>query len=479
MLGSLFLFLRIRKSAQTKVSFAMSMVLIKNGSVVTMDDNVRNLDRGDILIDGDKIAEIGENIQAPPGTEQFDATDMIVMPGLVNAHIHTWQTGLRGIAGDWTAKNYFRAMHAGLATFFQPEDIYIANLVGALNQINSGVTTLVDWHHNNPTPAHSDAAIDGLEGAGIRALFLHGSPKPDAKPGQKPYSETPMPRGEVERLRRGRFSGNDGLLSLGMAILGPQMSIHDVVMQDFRLARELDIVTSLHHSGADMPAPEGYDRAAEEGLIGDNINIVHGNALSDHHLKLLFDHGATFAVTAEVEMQMVYGDPLTGRLRALGAPIPVGTDVECAYGPDMFAVMRTTLQLERHLHGMREVQKSGTAPYPMPITTQEALRWATMDGARMARLDSVTGSLTPGKQADITLLRKNDLNLSGVTNPINAIVLHANPGNVDTVFVAGKALKRHGEIQYDGLGEKLAQLKKSAARILKDFQAKSPTASFL
>jgi 5-methylthioadenosine/S-adenosylhomocysteine deaminase len=118
---------------------------------------------------------------------------MLLLPGLINGHLHTWQTGLRGLAADWTVAEYMQAMHRGLATLFQPEDVYIANLMGALNQINNGATTLVDWCHNNPTPEHSDAAIRGLDEAGIRALFLHGSPKPDPKPGQRYFSEMPMP----------------------------------------------------------------------------------------------------------------------------------------------------------------------------------------------------------------------------------------------------------------------------------------------
>ncbi|MCZ6510603.1 MAG: amidohydrolase family protein, partial [Alphaproteobacteria bacterium] len=130
----------------------MSIILLKGGAVVTMDPAVPDVARGDVLIEDDKIVAVGTGLSASDDAEEIDASDMIVMPGLVNAHIHTWQSGLRGVAGDWTATNYFRAMHAGLAIFFQPEDIYIANLAGALNQINSGVTTIVDWHHNNPTP---------------------------------------------------------------------------------------------------------------------------------------------------------------------------------------------------------------------------------------------------------------------------------------------------------------------------------------
>ena len=457
----------------------MSMIHLKGGSVVTLDPAIADMASGDVLIEDDKIVAVGADLAPSEAAEVIDASGMIVMPGLINGHIHTWQTGLRGIAGNWTGTNYFRAIHAGLAMFFRPDDIYIANLVGALNQIDCGVTTVVDWHHNNPTPDHSDAAIDGLEEVGIRALFLHGSAKPDAKLGQKHHSEIPMPRSEVERLRKGRLASDDGLLSMGLAVLGPQMSVNDVVLEDFRLAREFDLIASLHHSGAEMVGPQGYEYAARDGLISDKINIVHGNALTDADFKLLVDNGATFVVTAEVEMQMAYGDPLTGKLRENGVPIAIGSDVECVYAPDMFAVMRTTLQLERHEHSMRQYEQTGEKPHPIPVTTAEALRWATMDNAKMAHLDHAIGSLTPGKQADITLLRKSDLNLAGVADATNAIVQHANPGNVDTVLIAGKVMKRAGQIKFDGVDAKIAAMVESSARILEDFKAKAATAKYL
>ena len=162
---------------------------------------------------------------------------------------------------------------------------------------------------------------------------------------------------------------------------------------------------------------------------------MHGNALSDTNLQILANHGATFTVTAEVEMQIAYGAPLTSRLRKLEAIMAIGSDVECVYAPDMFAAMRTTLQVERHLYSMNYIDENGEAPYPIPITTKEALTWATNGGASTAHLSEKIGSLTPGKQADVVMLRASDLNLAGVLNTTNGIVLHANPGNIDTVMI--------------------------------------------
>jgi len=457
----------------------MAHTLIKGGRVVTMDDTLGDFERADVLVENDRVLAVGPDLDVPAGAEIVDASNRIVMPGFVNAHIHTWQTGLRGLGSDWTSTNYFRAVHAGLAGFFRPDDIRIANLMGALNQINQGVTTLVDWHHNNPTPDHTDAAVDGLEEAGIRAVFLHGSPKPDPKPGQKPYSEIPMPRGEVERLRKGRLASDDALVTMGLAILGPQMCTEEVLISDLELAREYDLVTSLHHSNAAMMTPQGYRRAAAEGLIDRRFNIVHGNELTDDDLALLLESEATFSVTAEVEMQMCYTDPLSGRLLALGGPISVGSDVESAYAPDMFAVTRFSMQTERHLTSMRMKAQTGERPHPMPVTVKQALGWATTGGAYAFRLDDRIGSLTPGKQADLVLLRADDLNLIGVQDPAHAVVCYANPGNVDAVMIAGQFRKRDGRLLADGLAEKAEKLVASGRRIVSDFRTTATTAEFM
>ncbi|MGX1100942.1 amidohydrolase family protein [Amorphus sp. MBR-141] len=456
----------------------MAFTLIKGGQVVTMDPDLGDFTRADVLIEDDVIRAVGPDLNAPEGAAVIDAHDRIVMPGFVNAHIHTWQTGLRGLGSDWTGTNYFRAMHAGLAGFFTPEDIYLANLMGALNQINAGVTTLVDWHHNNPTPDHTDAAVDGLMQAGIRAVFLHGSPKPDPKPGQKPYTEIPMPRSEVERLRKGRLASDDALVTMGLAILGPQIGTEEVLLEDLRLGREFDLVTSMHHSQAMMNAPDGYQRAEAEGLIDRRFNVVHGNELTDADLSRLVDNGASFAVTAEVEMQMCYTDPLSGRLLVMGGPIALGSDVESAFAADMFAVTRLSLQTERHLTSLRMKAVSGERPHPIPVTVKQALGWATTGGARAFRLEDRVGALAPGKKADIVLLRADDLNMIGVQEPANAVVCYANPGNVDTVLVNGRVMKRDGKLLVDGIGEMADRLVASGRRIVADFKANAPTASF-
>lgn len=443
----------------------MGRILIKCGSIVTLDDRVPDLRRGDLLVEDDRIAAIGPAIEAADA-EIIDASRALVMPGFVNAHIHAWQTALRGIAADWTIIEYLHHMHAGLAPSFTPDDIYISNLVGALNQLNAGVTTLVDWCHNNPTPAHTDRAIDGLLESGIRAVFLHGSPKPDPKPGQKHFSEIPHPRDEIERLARERLPARDGLVTLGMAVLGPAYSTYEVCRHDLALARELGMVCSMHVGGGVMRTPDGFPRLLAEGLLGPGVNLVHGNNLGDDQLRPILESGATVTVTPEVELQMGFGDCLTGRLRRLGAAPSIGSDVESSIGSDMFTNMRMALQSQRNLDNQAVIRSTGKAPERLSIGCREALAWATINGARMVGLDHRIGSLAPGKQADIVLLRADDINLAPVIDPVRSIVCQAGTGNVDTVLVGGRVMKRQGRLVYRELGRRIAELAEASGRIL-------------
>lgn len=444
-------------------------ILIKNAHIVSMDDQIGDLSRGDVLIDNDTIAAVGVDLEFPAGTEIIDASDRILIPGLVNAHLHTWQTVLRGIAVDWTMSDYMKGIHAGLATIFRPDDIHVSTLVGALNQIDCGTTTLVDWCHNNPTPDHTDAAIAGLEDSGLRALFLHGSPKPDPKPGEKHYSEVPMPRGEVERLRGGKFSSDDQLLTFGLGILGPARSTYETSREDMMLARELDLIASMHVGGGPMYAPDGFERLAAEDLITRDANIVHGNDITGEVLDLILEAGGNLTITVESELQMGFGNPQTGNLRDRGAPISIGTDLESDVSGDMFAAMRITLQHQRNLDNIAAIEKHGEADPAVSISCKDALRWATIDGARMARLDHRIGSITPNKQADIVLLSKG-LNMMPIDDPASAIVLHAHPGNVDSVMVGGKFRKRNHTMVQDNLDDLVDKLAVSRSRIMAEFE---------
>ena len=443
----------------------MRGLLIQDATVITMDPQWGDLRPGSILIEGERIAAVGAHIHAPDA-EIIDGRSFIVIPGLINAHMHTWQTGLRAISSNWTLLEYFRWVHAGLATRFLPEDIHIATLAGALNQMNCGTTTLVDWCHNNPTPAHTDAAIEGLRESGIRAAFFHGSPKPDPKPGQPHYSEVPHPRSEVERLLRGPFASRGQLLTLGLAILGPHFSTLDVALHDFRLARELGLIASMHQGGSPPKTPNGWDVLEQENLVQDYVNIVHGNDLSDDRLARFVDRGVTFSVAPEDEMAQGHGHPITGRLRKLGAAPSLGVDLESVISGDMLTVARIALAHQRALDNAAHRAATGGIPETSTIPAREALSWITVEGARMLGFQDRIGTIAPGKQADLVFIRADALNLWPVHDPVATVVMQANLANIDSVMIAGAWRKRDGKLLFHDLDRVKVDLLRSGSRIL-------------
>jgi 5-methylthioadenosine/S-adenosylhomocysteine deaminase len=443
----------------------MRPILLRDACIVTMNPAIGELPRGSVLIEGERIAAIAPEIAAGDA-EIVDASGFIVIPGLINAHMHTWQTALRGAAANWTLLEYFRWVHAGLATQFRPEDIHIATLAGALNQINCGTTTLVDWCHNNPTPEHTDAAVAALQESGIRAAFFHGSPKPEPRPGEPHFSEIPHPRREVERLLAGPFAAREGKMTLGLAILGPHYSTLDVALNDFRLAREFGLIASMHQGGGPAKAPEGWDALEAQGLVGDNVNIVHGNDLSEERLRRFVDHGVSFAVTAENEMSQGHGHPITGRLSALGAAPALGVDLESSFSGDMLTQSRVALGHQRALDNAASRARDGKIPDTSTIPTRAALGWITTEGARMLRMQDRIGALAPGMQADLVMLRADDLNIWPVHDPISSVVLQAGLANVDSVMIAGEWRKRHGKLLRVDLASLRDELARSGRRIL-------------
>lgn len=440
---------------------ASARTLIRGATVITMDAQ-GELPRGDVLVTGDTITDIAPSLHVD-GAQLVNGEGCILIPGLINAHMHTWQTALRGLAANWTLLEYFKNMHAGLATVFAPRDLYIATHVGALNQLNCGTTTLVDWCHNNKTPQHNDAAIEGLLESGIRAAFFHGTPKPDPKPGERPFWEVNHPRAEVERLVK-RHQGN-ALLSVHAAVLGPHYATLDVALHDFRMAKELGIIASLHQGGGPARTPDGWEKLEAAGLLGQQVNIVHGHALSDEQLKRFCDLGMSFSAAAENEMTQGHGHPITGRLRALGKAPSLGADLESVLSGDMLTQARVALGMQRSLDNVAYREVHGSIPPTSTITTREALAWVTVEGARMlGQLDRI-GSLAPGKQADLVLIRADALNMQPVHDAVSTVVMQTSLANIDSVMVAGRWRKRAGQLLDVDLAPKLNELRESGRKI--------------
>jgi len=441
----------------------MTKLLLKSGIVVTQDPKLGVLPTGDVLVEAGRIAAVAPKLDAD--AETIDCAGHFVLPGLINAHMHTWQTALRSVAANWTLLEYFRHVHAGLATVFVPDDIHIATLAGALNQLDHGVTTLVDWAHNNPTPEHTDAGVSALKESGIRAAFFHGSPKPDPK--------VPHPRREIERLLKGPLADRDALVTLGMAVLGPHYSTLEVSTHDFALAKEMGLVASMHQGGGEAKTPGGWEALMARGLVGPHINIVHGNNLTDVQLKAFIDLGVSFSITPANEMTQGHGHPITGRLRALGSAPSIGVDLESAISGDMLTEARMALASQRALDNAAERGRSGGIPATSTVPAAEALDWITTRGAAMLGMADRIGSLATGKQADIAVMSLGPLAMWPVHDAVASVVMQGSGARMRDVLVAGNFVKRDGRLLRQDLGAVRSKLAQSGERILARLDVKS------
>ncbi|BBZ09949.1 cytosine deaminase [Mycobacterium branderi] len=417
-------------------------------------------ERVDVLIEGNRIVEIGEQIERPD-VETVDLTGRVIIPGLINAHLHTWQSALRLAGADWTLLEYLHRMHGVVAQHYTPDDIYIGNLAGALNQINCGTTTLGDWCHNNPTPEHTDAAVEGLQKSGIRAVFLHGTPSraPDV----------PHPLAEVDRLLDGPARAQE-LLTVGMAIAGPQHSTSEVAVADLRAADERDLVASMHQSGGEPAA--AWEAVRSAGLFGPRTNIVHGASLSVDWVDILVGAGVSFTSTPENELSHGHCTPITGQLLCHGAAPSLGTDTETAVSGEILTAARIALAHQRGLDHQQHRQATGMMSATASVTSKQALSWATVEGARALGLADEVGRLEPGMRADLVVIDAHALNLWPAHDPV-ATALHASLANIEAVMIAGRWRKRDHSLIDADLDEVKHKLWESGTRLLRQVNAMS------
>jgi cytosine/adenosine deaminase-related metal-dependent hydrolase len=436
-------------------------ILIRDALLLNTENYLQS-QKVNILIVNDKIEEIASDLN-PVGAEIIDAQGMIVMPGLINTHIHVWQSGLHGVAGNWSLFDYFEKMLDSLGSQFTPEDMYLANLFGALEQIDAGVTCVLDWCNNINGLDWADGALSGLEDSGIRAIFAYGPPGIDANKWWFDSSEK-HPHDAVQFFKK-HFSGTDDRIQMALAVRGPDSTQDDVLFSDIRLARELDILASMHIGV--RSAKFGVKKIYEAGLLDSDINFVHGNNLTEAEYKLIADHGASLSITPEVEMQMGMGFPSTGKvLQAGGLPV-LGTDIASNIGGDLFTQLRFAIQTQRALDNQKIIDLGGLVKR-IDLQCDKALDWVTTNSAKALNLEKRVGKVAKGMKADLILLDFRDMNLWPVHNPYQSILFYASRQNVNTVIIDGKIVKRDGKLIYSDLIKLKERVFASSARIVKN-----------
>jgi cytosine/adenosine deaminase-related metal-dependent hydrolase len=432
-----------------------------------MDSTIGDVVDADVLIEDNAIVYVGPRRRDEIDAEIIDASNRIIVPGFVDGHRHTWEVLLRGVSADWTLGHYYQGLRGALAKHFSAEDLYIANLLGILDGLDGGVTTTLDWCHNINTPEHADAAVQALRDSGARAVFGYGNSNDE----WLPVSDVPHSR-DAQRLREQYFSSDDGLITMQMAIRGPQYATMTVTEHDMTLSRELALRMSMSVGDGEWGRNGPIRALHHKGLMGEDVGYVHCTSLADDELQLIAETGGATVLSPDLEAQM-WGAPATGRLLDLGVEPSLSVDCTTSISGDMFGVMRTTLVVERARQHDAATAR-GEVLQQLPLTARQTLRLATVAGARFCGLDDRVGSITPGKQADLVLIAGDTLAMTPLNNPVGAVALVAGRGDVDAVVVAGQFVKRDGKLLRDDLGSLREQALRSRDRVFAAAQIPVP-----
>ena len=424
-------------------------ILLKDGIILSMDPNVGDFEKGDILIRGKKIVSVGRNLDVLNSAIVVNAAGMIVMPGFIDTHHHQFETPLRSILSDGllgtasdTVSSYQKTIIGTFTPAYLPEDARLGELVASLGQINAGVTTTVDTSQVSLTPEHTDACIVGLKESGRRVLFAYSA-------GQGAKSQYPQ---DIVRLRKQYFSSDDQLLTLALG--------NATNADHWKLARSVGAPIVSHI--VDMSTLEPMAKA---GLMGADNEYIHCTRSGNETLwKAIADTGGKVSIAPAIEMQMRHGMPPIQTALDHGIRPSLSVDVECNMTADMFSIMRTAYTLQRALINQRAL--AGERNLPTLVTCRDVIEFATVAGARVAHVDSKVGTLTPGKEADIIMLATDRINTFPLNNVPGTIVTLMDTSNVENVFVAGKVVKWQGKLVGMDLNRLRGDIEKSRDGLL-------------
>ena len=404
--------------------------IVKNAHVITMDAKLGEISGCDIHVRDGVIIAVGQNLAAPKA-EIVRADNMIALPGFIETHWHMWGAVARNMAGPTENTGYFYISRL-LGQFFTPEDNARGVHLALAEALYSGITTVTNWSHNLLGPEYVDAELQVHKEVGARARFAYGYSR-------KTPPDATLPLADVARVQKQWFADSkDALLTLGIAPRGPETNSIEIARKEWAFAREhhLPITTHMGTSSERVKQRQGVQALAKFGLLGPDVVLVHATNNSPEDLKLLAETKTPVSLSPYTELRTGFGITPVGSFLRAGVPVSLSVDTTILCGnADMFAIMKAMSNIENGL------QKS-----EFGISSQRVLEMATIDGARALGLADQIGSLTPGKRADLILVRTTDVNMIPFTIATNMIVQAAQPSNIEAVIVDGRFLKRDGKL---------------------------------
>jgi len=407
-------------------------IVFRNATVLTMDDAHTVFTDADVLVVGERIAAVGAGLEVPDGTAEIDAAGGIVMPGMIDTHRHMWQTAMRGYGADWTLTQYFVYYYLAWGKIFRPEDVYAGNLLSAIEAIDAGVTTSVDWSHGLRTTDHAEAAVDAFEEVPGRFVLAYGN----IFAGAWEWATTREFRDFYTR----RFDGKGDMLGFQIAfdVTGDPAFPEKAA---FEVARDLGVPVTTHAGVWGVTKDDSIRMMHDNGFMTPSTIYVHAASLGPDSYQRIAATGGSVSVSTESEQSAGQGYPPTWTLREHGIPVSLSMDTSVWWSGDLFSAMRATLSADRareHLaaHGR---QDTVTNHY---LRAEQVVDWATRGGAKAIGLDSVIGSVEEGKKADLVLIKNDDSPVSfPILNPYGHVVFQAQRGDVHTVVVNGRVVK--------------------------------------
>src|SRR5215475_3880569 len=418
-------------------------IVFRGATVLTMNDAHAVEHDVDVLVDGERIAGVGAGIPVPGNAVEVDARGGILMPGMVDTHRHMWQTAMRGYGADWTLTQYFVWYYLNWGKVFRPQDIYAGNLLAAIEAIDAGVTTTVDWSHGLQTVDHAEAAADALTEVPGRFVLAYGN----IQQGPWEWSAAPEFRAFVAR----RFGTADDMLGFQMAfdVTGdPEFPERAA----FEVARELGVPVTTHAGVWGATNDDGIRLMHEHGFMTPQTIYVHAATLTNDSYHRIAATGGSASVATESEQSAGQGYPSSWKLREHGIPVSLSMDTSVWWSADLFSAMRATLSADRAREHLEAHGRDETVTHHY-LRAEQVVDWATRGGARALGMDSLTGSLEPGKKADVVLI-KNDASpvMFPLLHPYGHVVFQAGRGDVHTVVVNGRAVKYNHQLVDVDLG---------------------------
>jgi 5-methylthioadenosine/S-adenosylhomocysteine deaminase len=403
---------------------------ITNAHVMTMDPTHGDIAGGSVHVSNGEIAALGKEIAG--GGERIDGTGMIVMPGLVETHWHMWNTIFRSFAGDKPEDGYFPTV-ARFGQQMTPEDVFRSTRLSAAEAINSGMTFVHSWCHNVRSQAHAEADIRALAEVGIRAR--HSCGWPQGLPDSQPADQAP-----IENLAKTWKSwSSGGLITLGMAWRGQFRAgpiRPEVYQPEFDNARRLGLPVTVHVAAAAHRSLNQIEPLYKAKLLGKDVQLIHAISASQAELDMIGESGASVSVSPGSELRIGYGYPQISEMTARDIPLGISVDTSALTGnSNLFGVLKLARDSE-----------NARAESEFKMTARKALELGTIEGARSMGIDDITGSLKPGKRADLIVINPNALDMAVVTDVAHLVLEATTPENVDTVVVDGRILKAGGKL---------------------------------